>query len=72
MSAIIALLPGIIALIPTITTGIASLIAFISSIRTAAQQTGEWTPALESLFLDSLIAKGSTDAWKTDAELAAK
>ena len=71
MAAILALLPGLIALIPTITTGIGQLIAFIAAIRTAAQQSGEWTPALETAFVDALIAKGSTDAWKTDAELAA-
>jgi len=72
MAAIIALLPTLIALIPTISTGIQNLIAFIASIRTAAQQSGEWTPELEKQFLDALIAKGSTDAWKTDAELKSK
>ena len=70
MASILALLPGLIALIPTITTGISSLIAFIAAIRSAAQQSGEWTPELERLFVDNLIAKASTDAWKTDAELA--
>lgn len=71
MAAILALLPGLIGLIPTITTGLSSLIAFIAAIRTAAQQTAEWTPALEKLFVDALIAKSSTDAWKTDAEVKA-
>ena len=71
MAALLALLPGLISLIPTISTGIQHLIAFIATIRTAAQQSGEWTPALEAQFVDALIAKGSTDAWKTDAEIAA-
>ena len=71
MAAILALLPGLIGLIPTITTGLSSLIAFIGAIRTAAQQTSQWTPELENLFIEALIAKGSTDAWKTDAELKA-
>jgi len=71
MQAILALLPGLIGLIPTITTGLSSLIAFIAAIRTAAQQSNEWTPALEKLFVDSLILKASTNAWKTDAEIAA-
>jgi hypothetical protein len=72
MAAIIALMPGLIALIPTISTGISSLIAFIAAIRTAAKQTSEWTPEIEALFVNALIAKASTDAWKTDAEMAAK
>jgi hypothetical protein len=71
MAAILPLLPGLIALIPTITTGLSSLIAFIASIRTAAKQTSEWTPELEALFVNALIAKASTDAWKTDSEIAA-
>ena len=70
-ASLLALLPGLIQLIPVISTGVGQLIAFISSIRTAAQQTGTWTPALEAAFVDALIAKGSTDAWKTDAEVAA-
>jgi hypothetical protein len=70
MAAILALLPGLIQLIPTITTGISSLIAFIAAIRSAAKQTGEWTTDLEKSFIDALIAKASTDAWKTDAQIA--
>lgn len=71
MPALLLLLPQLIALIPTITTGVGSLISFIASIRTAAQQTGEWTPALETAFVNAVIAKASTNAWKTDAQLAA-
>ena len=71
MAAILALLPGLIGLIPTISTGLSSLISFIAAIRTAANQTKEWTPELEKLFVDALIAKSSTDAWKTDSEVAA-
>ena len=47
------------------------MIAFIAAIRSAAQQTSQWTPELESLFVNTLITKASTDAWKTDAQLAA-
>lgn len=70
MAAILLLLPQLIALIPVVTTGIGSLISFIASVRTAAQQTGEWTPALEASFVNAVIAKASTDAWKTDSQLA--
>ena len=70
-AALLALLPSLIQLIPTITTGISSLIAFIASIRSAAKQAGAWTPELETAFIDALIAKSSSDAWKTDMEIAA-
>jgi len=70
-AAILAALPGIIKLIPIVTEGASNLIAFIASIRTAAKQTSEWTPELEAAFIDALIAKASTDAWKTDKELRA-
>lgn len=71
MAAILLLLPQLIALIPQIGTGVGQLIAFIAAIRSAAQQTSQWTPELESLFVNTLITKASTDAWKTDAQLAA-
>jgi hypothetical protein len=71
MPALLILLPQLIALIPTIGTGLSELIAFIAAIRGAAQQTAQWTPALETAFVNALITKGSSDAWKTDAQLAA-
>ena len=71
MAAILALLPQLIALIPLISTGVGELIAFISKIRSAAQQTSQWTPELEAAFINAVLAKGSTDAWKTDAQVAA-
>lgn len=71
MPALLLLLPQLIALIPTVTTGIGSLIAFIAAIRTAAQQSGEWTPSLEQSFVNAVIAKASTGEWQTDAQIAA-
>lgn len=70
MPALLLLLPQFISLIPTVTTGVGSLISFIASIRTATQQTGEWTPALETSFVNAVIAKASTAAWMTDVEIA--
>ena len=72
MAAILLLLPQLIALIPTVTTGVGALINFIAQIRNAAQISGEWTPALEASFVNAVIAKASTDAWKTDIQLAAQ
>ncbi len=69
-AAIVAILPELIKLIPVVTTGIGNLIAFIASIRQAAKQSGEWTTQMEKDFIDALISKASTDAWKTDEEIA--
>lgn len=66
-AAILAILPQIIALIPIITTGVEHIIAWINSIRTAAQQTGQWTPALETAFLEALIATKLDPAYQPDA-----
>ena len=65
-AALIALLPQIIALIPVVTTGVQQLIAFIESIRGAAQQTGEWTDAMEKAFVDELLARAKTPAYQPD------
>ncbi len=67
MPAILALLPPLIAEIPAMTSGAAAVIKFISGIRSAAQQSSEWTPELETAFVNALIAKGSSPAWQPDA-----
>lgn len=72
MAAILALLPGIIQLIPVAEVGVEHLINFVSAVRNAAKQSGEWTPELEASFGAALIARASTHAWQTDAELAGK
>lgn len=72
MAAILVLLPQLIALIPLINTGVGKLISFIAAIRTAAQQSAQWTPELEAAFVNAIIAKASTDAWKTDAQISAE
>lgn len=66
MPAIIAIIAQLIPLIPSLTVGVESLIAFIASIRTAAQQSGEWTPELEKAFLDALLARSTSPAWRPD------
>ena len=65
-AALVAILPTLIQLIPVVTAGVENLIAFIQSIRTAAQQTAEWTPAMESAFLDALLARANSPAYKPD------
>lgn len=66
MAAILALLPGILSMLPTITTGVEKLVALIGSIRGAAQQSGEWTPDLESAFLNALLATKTDPAYQPD------
>jgi hypothetical protein len=69
MNAILLLLPQIIALIPTVTTGVREIVSFVEGVRAAAQQSSEWTPELEKAFVESLIARAKSDAWKTDSQV---
>lgn len=71
MTAAIAIIAQILPLLPTIGGDISALIKWISSIRTAAQQSGEWTPELEKAFIDNLILRATAPQWMTDAQLAA-
>jgi hypothetical protein len=50
-------------MLPTITTGVEHLIAFITSVRTAAKQTGEWTDAVEASFRGALLVLGKDPAY---------
>jgi len=52
-----------IQLLPTVTTGVEELIAFINTIRSAAQQSGEWTPAHEDAYRASLFATTKDPAY---------
>lgn len=64
MQAALALVPLIIQLLPTITVGAEKLVAWIQQIRSAAQQTGEWTDDLEKQYQASLILTASDPAYK--------
>jgi len=68
MASILALLPSIIALIPSLTVGVEKIITLVMSIRAAAQQSQEWTPALEAAFLEALVATKTNPAYKQDAK----
>lgn len=71
MAAALALLPQILALLPTVEVGVEHLIAWIQSIRTAAKQSGEWTPDLETAFLNSLVAWAGSPALQPDSPASA-
>jgi hypothetical protein len=60
----IALAQVLIPMLPTITTGVEHLIAFIMSVRTAAKQTSEWTDKIESDFRGSLLVMGKESAYQ--------
>lgn len=62
-----ALIQVFIALLPLVQTGVMELIAFINTLRAAAQQTGEWTPEQEAAYRAALFAKTNDPAYKPDA-----
>ncbi len=66
MAAILALLPNVLQLIQLAVPGVENLIAWVNTIRTSAQQTGEWTPALESSFVTALVAYSQAPEWQPD------
>jgi hypothetical protein len=70
--ATLAAIPIIIQLIQAGVPAVVSLINWLQSIRTIAQQSSEWTPEMESAFMNSLIATISNPIYWTDEALAAK
>ena len=56
-----------LALLPMVQTGVGEFIAWINSLRAAAQQAGEWTPEQESAYRAALLAKKNDPAYKPDA-----
>jgi hypothetical protein len=67
MSAALSLLPVILQYLPQVTVGVENLISWIASVRSAAQQSGEWTPALEAQYRASLFATTNDPAYAPDA-----
>jgi hypothetical protein len=72
MTAALALASTIIAALPTIEGDISGLISWIGSVRSAAKQSAQWTPELETDFLEALLASAKTKAWQPDAALKAQ
>jgi hypothetical protein len=63
MSAIAALQIGL-ALLPLVTTGVTEFIAWLNSLKTAAQQAGEWTPEQDAAFTAAILAKNNDPAYQ--------
>jgi hypothetical protein len=55
-----------LALLPLIQVGIPELIAFINSLKAAAQQAGEWTAEQEAAYRAALFAKTNDPAYMLD------
>jgi hypothetical protein len=65
MTLALAIIQVLIPLLPQIGGDIAALVRWMSSIRTAAKQTGEWTDELDQKFRAAVIAAGHEDpAWQ--------
>ncbi|HWC60860.1 MAG TPA: hypothetical protein VHC44_14285 [Verrucomicrobiae bacterium] len=66
MTAALALLPVVLQYLPTVESGAEHLWAWVTSVRTAAQQSGEWTADMEQQYRDALQACGKDPAWQPD------
>ena len=66
MTAALALLPVILQYLPTITTGAEHLWAWVQGVRTAAQQSSEWTADHEAQFRAALAASGQDPEYQPD------
>lgn len=72
MQALVALIPAILAAVPMVQSAIVATINWVNSIRTAAQQSGEWTPEAEAALAAWAIRTMTDPKWLTDAEKAAQ
>ena len=55
-----------LAILPLVETGVPEFIAWINSLRSAAQQSNEWTPAQEAAYRAALLAKTGDPAYQPD------
>lgn len=65
-AAALAALPTVFQLISLGVVGVQHLIAWVESIRSAAQQTGEWTKELNDAYIAALLATRQDPAWQQD------
>ena len=53
----IALIELGLVLLPKVTVGVTEFITWLGALRTAAQQSGEWTPAYEAQWRGGLLSQ---------------
>jgi len=70
MNAALALLPSVLQYLPAIETGAEHLWAWVESLRTAAQQSSEWTTDQETQYQQALLARTGSSAYQPDAPKA--
>ena len=61
-----ALIQLAIAILPLVETAVPEFIAFINSLRSAAQQSNQWTPDQEAAYRAALLAKTGDPAYQPD------
>lgn len=66
MSAALALLPLVLQYLPTVEVGVEQLIAWVSGVRAAAQQSNVWTADQETAYMAALQATKNDPAWQPD------
>jgi hypothetical protein len=57
---------AILALLPSVISGVQSTIEYIKKVRETAKQTGEWPQEIEDQFQASIDAMSDDPAWKPD------
>ena len=69
MTAALALLPVVLKYLPTVEAGAEHLWAWVMGIRSALQQSAEWTDDLENQFRAALQACGKDPAYQPDSKV---
>lgn len=57
-----------LAILPLVNTGVEQFILWLSTLKAAAEQTGEWTDEREAAYRKTLFAKTGDLAWGPDPE----
>ena len=65
----VAIAQAVLALIPLVSSGAEHLMAFVTSIRTAAVQSGEWPAEAEAAYQARLLAKADAPQSQPDAPI---
>jgi hypothetical protein len=66
MGSEIVILQTVLAILPYAQTGVEKLIGFVQAVRKAMQQSGEWTPQLETDYRAALWAKTGKKQYQPD------
>ena len=63
---VLAVLQVALAILPLVNTGVAEFIAWITVLKSAAEQTAEWNQAMEQQYRAALFAKTGDSAYTPD------